>query len=130
MAQDNQTRSFSQVLDNIVGDVQTIIRSEVRLAKVEIQEETVKAGKAAGMLGSGAVLALYAVGFLFLTGMFALELVVAAWLAALIVAVVIAIAAAILINIGRQRTKRVNPRPVQTINTMKENLEWAKRQAK
>ena len=60
-------RSFADVLDDIVGNVQGIIRSEVRLAKAEIQEETVKAGKAARFAGSGAVLGLYAVGFLLLT---------------------------------------------------------------
>ena len=63
------------------------IRSEFRLAKTEIREEAVVAGKAATIAGSGAVLALYAGGFLLLACVYALQLVVAAWLAALIVTV-------------------------------------------
>lgn len=124
----NPERSFSGLLDDIVGNVQGIIRSEVRLARAEIQEETTKAAKAAGALGSGAVLAVYAVGFLFLTCLFALEIVVTPWLAALIVAVVVGTAAAILVNHGLKRIRQVEPRPDKTIDTIKENFEWAKNQ--
>ena len=124
----SRERSFSDVLDDIVGNVQGIIRSEVRLAKAEIQEETTKAAKAAGALGSGVVLAVYAVGFLFLTCLFALQIVVRPWLAALIVAVVLGTAAAILVNHGIKRMRRVAPRLDKTIDTIKENFEWAKNQ--
>lgn len=124
----NPQRSFSGLLDDIVGNVQAIIRSEVRLARAEIQEETTKAAKAAGALGSGAVLAVYAVGFLFLTCLFALQIVVRPWLAALILALVIGTAAAILVNHGIKRIRQVEPRPDKTIDTIKENFEWAKNQ--
>jgi uncharacterized membrane protein YqjE len=123
-------RSFTDVLNDIAGNVQGIIRSEVRLAKAEIQEETVKAGKAARIAGSGAVLGLYALGFLLLTCLFALEIIVAAWLAALIVAVIVGAAAGVLINIGIKRMKLVHPRPSKTIETLKENVEWMKTQAR
>jgi hypothetical protein len=123
-------RSFSSVLQDIIGNVQEIIRSEVRLAKAEVQQEAAKAGKAAGVLGSGAVLGLYAGGFLLLACLYALELVVAAWLAALIVAVVAGAGAAVLVNAGKKRVKRVDPRPDKTIHSIQENLEWAKNQTK
>lgn len=123
-------RSFTEVLENIVGNVQGIIRSEVRLAKAEIQEETVKAGKAAGIAGSGVVLALYAVGFLCLTCLYALETAVAPWLAALIVTLLVGGGAALLINVGKKRMKRVDPRPDKTITTLKENVEWVKNQTR
>jgi hypothetical protein len=123
-------RSFTDVLEDIVGNVQHIIRSEVRLAKAEIQEETVKAGKAARIGGSGAVLGLYAVGFLLLTCFFALEMAVAPWLAALIVTVVVGAVAGVLIRLGIRGMKRVHPRPDKTIDTLRENVEWARNQAK
>jgi VIT1/CCC1 family predicted Fe2+/Mn2+ transporter len=123
-------RSFTDVLEDIVGNVQHIIRSEVRLAKTEIQEETVKAGKAARTAGSGAVLALYAVGFLLPTCFFALELAVAPWLAALILTLVVGAVAGVLIKLGIKGMKRVNPRPDRTIDTLRENVEWVKNQAK
>ncbi len=122
----DQPRSFAGVVEDIVGNVQGIIRSEVRLAKTEIKEETAKAGRAGGMLGGGAVLGLYALGFALLAGFFALEYVVAPWLAALIVAVVTGIIAAVLASMGWKRLKQAHPRPEKTIDTMKENVQWAK----
>jgi len=123
-------RTFAGLLEDIVANVQSIIRSEVRLARAEIREETVKAGKAAGIAGSGAVLAFYAVGFLLLTGVFALETAVQPWLAALIVAVFVGAIAGVLVNIGLKRMKQVNPRPEKTIHSVKENVEWLKNQAR
>jgi len=123
-------RSFAEILESIVGNVQGIVRSEIRLAKSEIREESVKAGRAAGMLATGVLLAVYAGGFVLLTCLLALELAMAAWLAALIVAVVAGAVGAVLIKLGWKRMKRVDPRPDQTIQTVKENVEWAKHQAR
>ena len=126
----NEDRSFSTVLEDIVGNIQGIIRSEVRLAKAEVQEEAGKAGKAARLLGVGAVLAFYATGFLFLTCVYALETAVDPWLAGLIVTLLVGIGAAVLVKAGLKRMKRVDPLPEKTIQTVKENFEWAKNQTK
>jgi len=126
----NDDRSFASVLEDIVNNIQGIIRSEVRLAKAEIQEEAGKAGKAGRLLGVGAVLAFYATGFLFLTCVYALETAVDPWLAGLIVTLVVGIGAAVLITAGLKRMKRVDPLPEKTIQTVKENFEWAKNQTK
>src|SRR2546430_2244712 len=112
-------KSISEVLEDIVGDVQDIIRAEVRLAKTEVREETAKAGKAAGLLGAGAVFGLYAVGFVLLTGLYALETALSPWLAALVMAGLVGVTAAILLSIGRNRFKQVHPRPDKTIRTIK-----------
>jgi hypothetical protein len=129
MAHDGE-RSFANVLENVVGDIQEIIRAEVRLAKAEVREETVKAGRAAGMLGAGAVLALYAGGLLLLTALFALETALAPWVAALILTAMVGIAAAVLISVGRKRVKQVDPRPDKTIRTIKENVAWVRNQTR
>ena len=126
MATGINQRSFSDVLEDIVANVQGIIRSEVRLAKAEIKEETNKAGRAASVLGSGAVLGLYALGFLLLAAFFGLEFLVPAWAAALIVAVFTGVIAGILASLGMSRMKHVSPRPDKTIQTIKEDIEWAK----
>ena len=122
-------RSTPEIFQNIVGNVQEIIRSEVRLAKIELKEETKESAKAAGMLGAGVVFGFYALGFFLLgvAGLIAIE--VAAWLAALIVAFGAALAAAILISTGKKRMQNV-PMPRRTIETMRENVQWAKEQAK
>src|SRR5579872_4423186 len=114
-------RSIARVIEDIAGGVQEIIRSEIRLAKIEIEEEATKASRAGSALGAGAVLGLYALGFFLMTIMFALALAMSLWIAALIVAVVTGIASAALISAGRERLKRVRPVPPRTVETLKEN---------
>ncbi len=120
-------RPLAQVLDSMIGNVQEIIRSEVRLAKTEFQQEASKAAKAGVMVGAGAVFGLYAIGFLLLTCVYALAIPLAAWLAALIIGVITAIIAGGLVREGMLRMKLVNAAPEKTIESMKENIEWLKR---
>ena len=122
-------RSLADVLQDIVGNIQGIIRAEFQLAKTEITEETSKAANAVAVLASGAAVGLYAGGFLLLTAVRALELLVAPWLASLIVSILAAVSAYIVIRIGRKRLKRVHA-PQKTIQTVKENVEWAKDQVR
>ena len=123
-------RSFADVLKDIIADVQELIRSEIRLAKVEVKEEIQKATGAGIMMVVGGVVGLYAAGFLLLTVMFALENVMPNWLAALIVGVVAAVAAAGMLVTAKNRLSAVNPKPEKTIETVKENVEWMKNRTK
>ena len=123
-------RSFTDVLQDIVGNVQSIIRSEIRLAKTEVKEETAKAGKAGAIIAAGVVLGLYAFGFALVTITRALEMVTAPWLASLIVSVLVGVAALVAVNIGRTRMKYVHTTPEKTIASVKENVEWVKDQTK
>ncbi len=119
-------RPLANILDDAIRNVQEIIRAEVRLAKTEIKEEVLKTRTALALLITGACTTLYAVGFLLLTIVYALEKVLAPWLAGFIVALALGTGAAILIGIGRTRLSRVEPKPDKTIQTMKENIEWVK----
>lgn len=119
-------RRVSDVLQDIVGNVQQIIRSEVVLAKVEIKEKAQRASKPAAVLATGTVLGLYGLGFLLLAAVHALSLVVAAWLAALIVGGVLAIGGGILVGKSRQALREIDPIPKKTVETVKENVQWAK----
>jgi uncharacterized membrane protein YqjE len=123
-------RSIADVLQDIIANVQGIIRSEVRLAKTEITEEATKAGRAAGLLAGGVVAALFTVWLLLLTILFALATVMPMWAAALLLFVLMAIAAAVLITAGKKRFTTVHAAPEKTIETMKENVEWVKSQTK
>jgi uncharacterized membrane protein YqjE len=122
--------SIAGLLQEIIGNVQGIIRSEVRLAKTEMREEASEAGRAAGMLAVGAVLGAYAVGLLLLTVVYALNGPLPDWAAALIVFIVVAIAAAVLVKVGLDRVKQVSPKPEQTIDTIKEDVQWVKQQTR
>jgi len=110
--------------------VQEIVRSEVRLAKVEIKEEAIKAKSSGAMLGAGAITAIFAALFLLLTIVFALSLVIPIWAAALAVGVVLSIAAGVMLMSGMNLFKRIHPTPQRTVETIKENVEWAKQQTR
>ena len=122
-------RSVPEVLHDIVSNIQEIARSEFRLAKSEIKEQVSKAAEPAATLAMGIVLAMYAFGFMLLTIVYVLATVVSAWLAALLVTAVVAVVALVLVTAGKDRLKRVKP-PEKTIETLKENVEWAKTQIK
>jgi uncharacterized membrane protein YqjE len=123
-------RSFSDVLKDVIGSVQDLIRSEVKLAKAETKEEVVKAWSASRLLISGAVLGLYALGFMLLGGIAALATRMPYWAAALCMGAGLGIIAMALISTGRSRLKHVHPTPERTIQTVKENVEWMKDQTR
>lgn len=123
-------RSFAEVLQDVVGNIQEIVRSEVRLAKAEIKEEAAKAKSSAMLLGIGAASAVYAVLFLLLMTVYALTLVMPNWAAALVVGGALAIVAAVAITAGVKRFKEIHPTPERTLETIKENVEWVKQQSK
>ena len=121
-------RTMTEVLQDIVGNIQEIVRSEFRLAKVEIQEETSKAVSSSVPLLVGILLSLYALGFLLLAAVHGLATVVDPWLAALIVGVAVLVISMILVSVGRKRFKQVKVVPEKTVDTVKENVQWAKHQ--
>jgi uncharacterized membrane protein YqjE len=119
-------RSVGDLLGKVTTDLSTLMRQELDLAKVELKEEATKAGKASGVLaGAGAVGYLVLV-FLALALMFALDTVMPIGWAALITAVVLGIVAAVLFVVGRKQFQQVSPKPEQTVETLKEDVQWAK----
>jgi len=121
------TRPVSQVLHDIVGNIQEIIRGEFHLAKAEMKAEGSKAAKGAVVIAAGAVLGLYSGGLLLLSMVYALSLVLTPWQSALAIALITGVLAAILVSAGRRRLKEVHPAPQRTIENVKENIEWAER---
>ncbi|MBV2364214.1 phage holin family protein [Streptomonospora nanhaiensis] len=119
-------RSLGDLVGELVADVQKLLRQEVELAKAEVREEATKAGKAAGML-SGAAFAGYMVLVLVsLAAVFGLAAVMPAGWAALIVAAVWAVIGAVLFVVGRSRMRQVSPKPERTVETLKEDAQWAR----
>ena len=103
--QGNRERPMAEVFRDIIGNVQEMVRSEVRLARVEIKEETSKTARAGAMLAAGAVMAMIAGVFLLVCIAQLLDMVMPDWAAALVVALLMGIPAAILISKGRDRLK-------------------------
>src|SRR6202158_3026145 len=130
MATPQMQRSFPKVLQDIIGNLQEIIRSEFRLAQTEIKEEAAKAAKAAATFGVGLVMGFYGIGFLLLASVYGLSTVMAGWLAALVVGAILAIVATALLSSSGKKLKSVNPTPDKTLQSLEENIQWAKHPVK
>src|SRR5689334_13055934 len=118
--------SVGEMIGNISNDLSQLFRQEVELAKVELKQEAAKAGKAGGMLGGAAFAAYLAVVLLSFALVFALDAVMPAGWAALIVAVLWAAIGGALYVVGKNKLKTVDPVPRRTVDTLKEDAQWLK----
>lgn len=126
MPHDPPEHSLGELVGEIGEDLSKLFRQEIELAKTEIREEAGKAGKAAGMLGGAGFAGTMAAVLLSLALVFALANVMDAGWAALIVGVLWAIAGVVLYSAGRTRMRQVSPKPQETIETLKEDAQWAR----
>jgi uncharacterized membrane protein YqjE len=123
-------RSVSDVLQDILRDLEDMVRSEIRLAKVEIREEVRRTVSSSVWIAAGAAVAVSAWSFLLWALVFALATRMPMWAATLVVAGVMGAAAAVLIMGGIRRATRIQPIPERTVESIKENLEWMKQQTR
>jgi len=115
------------LLKQLATETSTLVRQELELAKAEMREKGRKAGPGLGMLGGAGVVALLAAGSLTAFLILVLDEAMEAWLAALIVTVVYAAVAGLLYVRGKDRVEDAgSPAPRHTIDTLKEDVEWAK----
>ena len=121
-------RSIADVLNDIVDNVQQIVRSEMRLAKAELREDLNKLKFAAVLFACGAVTGILGGGFVLLAIVYALATVVAPWASALIVGVGAVVVAGILVASAGKTLKHVGIPGVT--ETMREDVQWAKARIK
>jgi uncharacterized membrane protein YqjE len=107
---------MADVLKDIVGNLQQIIRAEIRLATVEVREEMAKAKKATILIIVGAVFGTLALGLLLLAAVYLLSAAVQPWLGALAA-------------VGARQMKLISL-PPRTVISVQENIQWAKAQAR
>lgn len=102
---------------------------ELRLAKAEMAEKGRTAGPGFGMIGAAGAAALLAAGTLSAFLILALDGVMPNWLAALLVALAWSVAAGALYSMGKGRVEQAGPLvPEQAVETLKEDVQWAKTQ--
>jgi uncharacterized membrane protein YqjE len=119
-------RSLGTVVSDIVGDLQQIVRAEVRLAKVEVREELGKARRGAMFLVAGGLFLTLAFGLTLLAAVYALATIWPSWAAALAVAAGTALIGGVLAMSGKGQISSIELPPQKTVETVKENLQWAK----
>lgn len=120
----NAERPISAVLNDIMGNLQGLIRSEARLAKTEVAEEIRQSSRAGAWIGAGVIMLALSGLLVLVAAVAALSEIMPTWAAALIVAAGEGLMAALCVAIGIRRFKaRAAPR---TRSTLQENISWAK----
>lgn len=121
-------RSLGDLFADLSRQTSDLVRQEMSLAKAEMTQKARELGKDAGYIGAGAAVA-YG-GFLVILG--AIVLIIGTWLpmwaAALIVGVIVAAVGGFLAWRGKQRIAEINLAPQQTVDTLKEDVRWAREQ--
>ena len=114
-------------LQQLAADVVTLVRHELELAKTELAEKAKSAGLGAGMLSASAFAAVMTLGCLTVLLIVALALAIPLWAAVLCATAVWACAAAVLALLGKRKVEDAVPFvPEQTIENIKEDVEWAR----
>jgi uncharacterized membrane protein YqjE len=126
MSMRTEDRSLSELLSDVTGELATLFRKEVELAKVETSEQVSRAAKAGAMLGAAGVVAFLAVILLAFAAAWGLAEVIPTGLAFLIVGVVFLIVAAILGSAGKKKMASVSPVPDQTVDTLRADVQVAR----
>ena len=129
-ASDGGAESLGTLVTGIVEDLQGVVRGEVQLAKTEIKDDVSVLGKGAALIGAGVFLGLVGFIFLMLGVTYLLNKSLELWIAAGIVGLSLLIIAAIAASIGKSRLSAASLKPEQSIESIKEDQEWANQQIK
>jgi uncharacterized membrane protein YqjE len=128
---DLRERSIGGLLKQLSEETTRLVHQELELAKAELTQKGRQAGAGAGLIGAAGAIGLLAAAALTTCFILALDAVMPAWLAALLVAVAYGVIGAVLGLRGRDRVRQATPLvPEQTIETVKEDVQWAKTQTR
>jgi len=123
-------RSLSELLQNASQQTAKLVRQEIRLGQLELQEKGKRAGMGAGLFGGAGIVALYGVGAVLAAVIMLLATAMDAWLAGLIVGVVLLLVAGVLALTGKKQVDRATPpAPEQAIESTKRDIDEVKERA-
>jgi uncharacterized membrane protein YqjE len=125
---DPADKPVGELVADMTSQVTALLRKEVEMAVVELRDEMKQAAKAGGMLGGAALNGYFALVFASFAVAWLLDRKLPRPLAFGLVAFMHGAAAATLLKLGHDEMKQVDPVPTQTVETLKENIDWAKAQ--
>ena len=128
MADGKEARSIGELFSKLANDTTNLVRQEIRLAKVELGQKAAEAGKHVGLVAVGGGVAY--TGFMAIVAALILLLGehIALWLAALIIGIATLALGILLARQQLGQLKQLDPTPKATVETLREDKEWAKEQ--
>lgn len=131
MQSDLRERSIPDLLRELSEETATLVRQEMKLARAELAEKAKPAAASAASFGGTALFGFGAFGAITAALIAALALALPTWTAAVIVAVVYGVVALVLMQNGKKKLREAEPPLIpQTTQTVKDDISWAKTQAK
>jgi len=126
---DLREEPIGELLKRLSNETTTLVKMELDLAKAEMTQKGKEAGLGAGFLGGAGVVGLLALGSLTAFLILLLDGAMPNWLAALVVTLLWGAVAGVLALQGKNKLQEAGPpAPEQTIETVKEDVQWAKTQ--
>ena len=122
---------LAALMGGIFSDAQALLKQEVALARSELSDELGETKRVVLSIGIGA--AILAVGVLFLVllvvDLLHEELQLKMWQSYGIVGGILTLAGVVLLLLARARVSAISFVPKQTVETLKENVQWIKNQS-
>lgn len=119
-------RSLKEIIEDILLGFEHIIQAHLRLARTEIAQKAGPVRYAAVFLGIAALCGGLGAACFVLTSIAAMTLVMPLWLAALLIGIGLFCVAGGAFVMGRTRLQQIDAAPHQTVETIKDDLQWAK----
>ena len=123
--------STGRLIGQLTEQVSRLVRDEARLAQAEMTQKAKRLGVGAGLFGGAGLVGFLGLCVLVATAVLALDVVLPAWLAALIVAVVLFAVAGVLALIGKKDVQQGTPPvPTEAIASTKADIATVKESAR
>ncbi|NKX86361.1 phage holin family protein [Nocardia coubleae] len=121
------TRSVTELVDDATKQITRLVRDELQLARVEMQDRTKGIARGAGIAGASGLVAFYGGIALTVAAIFALALVLPEWAAALIVGAALLVIGAILALVGKKNVSSAAPPvPQEAVHGIKDDIDTIK----
>jgi hypothetical protein len=121
-------RSLAGLFADLARDMTGLIRTELELARTELSEKAGQAAGGAAFIAAGGFIAFAGLLVLLACAVLALSLVMQPWLAALVVGLVVVGLGVALMLTGRSKLRPENLQPNRTIETLRDDKDWARSQ--
>jgi hypothetical protein len=126
-----ENASTGQLIGQLTEQISRLVRDEARLAQAEVTQKAKRLGVGAGLFGGAGLFAFLGLAVLVATAVLALDLVLPAWLAALIVAVVLFVIAGVLALVGKKDVEKGSPPvPTEAMASVKTDIATVKESAR
>lgn len=123
-------RPIGQLVQDLSQQTATLVRQELHLAQLEMQQKGKRAGIGAGLFGGAGLFAVLGLGALVAAAILALAAAVDPWLSALIVAVVLFVVAGVAALVGKHEVdEAVPPVPERAIGSVQQDVHEIKERA-